>query len=87
MRIDLYYAPYCSACRRVRPRLRRLVAAHGDKLRLRELDVVTHLDAAVSARVIRTPALVVNGRVRLAGAITDAALAALLQELGVPGAT
>lgn len=87
MQIDLYYAPHCSACRRVRPRLRRLVAAHGDRLRLRELDVVTHLDEAVSARVMRTPAVVVNGRVRLAGAITDANLAALLHELGMSEAT
>lgn len=87
MHIDLYYAPHCSACRRVRPRLRRLVAAYGDQLELRELNVVNHLDEAVSARVMRTPAVVVNGRVRLAGAIADAALTALLRELGIPEAT
>lgn len=84
LQIDLFYAPHCSACRRVRPRLRRLVAAHGNRLRLRELDVVAHLDDAVNAGVMRTPTVVVNGRVRLAGAITDAALTALLRELGIP---
>lgn len=87
MQIDLYYAPHCSACRRVRPRLRRLVAARGDRLTLRELDVVAYLDEAVSARVMRTPSIVVNGRVRLAGAMTDAALAVLLRELAMPGET
>ncbi len=54
---------------------------------MRELDVLTHLDEAVSAGVIRTPTVVVDGRVRLAGAITDAALTALLRELDVPGLT
>jgi predicted DsbA family dithiol-disulfide isomerase len=85
VQIDLYYAPHCSACRRVRPRLRRLVAARGDRLTLRELDVVAYLDEG--ARVMRTPSIVVNGRVRLAGAMTDAALAVLLRELAMPGET
>ena len=87
LQVDLFYAPHCSACRRVRPRLRRLVAAHGNRFKLRELDVVAHLDEAVRAGVLRTPTVVVNGRVRLAGAITDAALAALLREVDVPGPT
>lgn len=87
VQIDLYYAPHCSACGRIRPRLRRLVAEQGGRLQLRERDVVHHLEAAVRARVVRTPAIVVNGRVRLAGAVSDAALHALLRELGVAAAT
>ena len=81
MQIDLFYAPYCSSCRRVRPLLRRLAAAQRETVELRELDVVEHLDEAVNAGVLRTPAIVVDGKVRLAGAITEAALNALLREL------
>jgi len=83
LHIDLFYALHCNVCGQARPRLRRLVAAHGGRLMLRELDVVTHLDEAVSAGVLRTPTVVVNGRVRLAGAISDAAVSTLLRELDV----
>jgi len=43
---------------------------------LRELDVVAHLDEAVRVGVLRTPTLVVDGQVRLAGAITESAFTA-----------
>ena len=81
MQINLFYAPHCSSCRRVRPMLRRLAATQREKLVIRELDVVEHLDEAVSAGVLRTPAIVIDGKVRLTGAITQAALNALLREL------
>ncbi len=85
MQIDLFYAPYCSSCRRVRPLLRRLAAAQRERLVLRELDVVEHLDEAVSAGVFRTPAVVIDGQVRLAGTITETALKGLLRELTLTG--
>ena len=81
MQISLFYAPYCSSCRRIRPILRRFVESQPETLALRELDVVDHLDEAVGAGVLRTPAVVIDGKVRLAGAITEAALNALLREL------
>lgn len=87
MQINLFYAPYCSSCRRVRPLLRRLAASQREKVVLRELDVVEHLDEAVSAGVLRTPAVVIDGKVRLAGAITEAALNALLRELKLTEST
>lgn len=87
MQISLFYAPYCSSCRRVRPLLQRLAATQREKVVLRELDVVEHLDEAVSAGVLRTPAIVIDGKVRLSGAITEAALNALLRELKVVGPT
>lgn len=87
MQISLFYAPYCSSCRRVRPLLRRLAAAQREKVVLRELDVVEHLDEAVSAGVLRTPAVVIDGKVRLAGRITEAALNALLRELKLTEST
>ena len=86
VQIDLFYAPYCSACRRVRPKLKRLAAPHAE-IRLRELDVIEHLDDAVSAGVRTTPTVVVNGKIRLSGAITEAAFKALLNELNVMGST
>lgn len=85
MQIDLFYAPYCHSCGRVRPLLRRLAAAQRERLVLRELDVVEHLDEAVSAGVLCTPAVVVDGQVRLAGSITEAALKGLLRELTLTG--
>lgn len=87
MQINLFYAPHCSSCRRVRPMLRRLAATQREKLVIRELDVVEHLDEAVSAGVLRTPAIVIDGKVRLTGAITQAALNALLRELQLVGPT
>jgi thiol-disulfide isomerase/thioredoxin len=81
MQISLFYAPYCSSCRRIRPILRRFAESQPETLVLRELDVVDHLDEAVSAGVLRTPAVVIDGQVRLAGAISEAALNALLREL------
>lgn len=80
MQISLFYAPYCSSCRRVRPLLRRLAATQREKVELRELD-------AVSAGVLRTPAVVIDGKVRLSGAITEAALNALLRELKLTQST
>lgn len=67
--------------------LRRLAATQREKLVIRELDVVEHLDEAVSAGVLRTPAIVIDGKVRLTGAITQAALNALLRELQLVGPT
>lgn len=87
MQINLFYAPYCSSCRRIRPMLRRFVASQPETFVLRELDVVDHLDEAVSAGVLRTPAVVIDGKVRLAGAISEAALNALLRELKLTEST
>lgn len=85
MQIDLFYAPYCNSCRRVRSLLRRLAATQHERLVFRELDVVEHLDEAVTAGVLRTPAVVIDGQVRLAGAITKTALKGLLHELTLTG--
>lgn len=87
MQIDLFYAPHCSSCRRVRPILRRLAATQREAIELRELDVVEHLDEAVSVGVLRTPTVVINGKVRLTGAITEAALNSLLHEVKLEGST
>lgn len=87
MQINLFYAPHCSSCRRIRPILRRLAATQREKLVVRELDVVEHLDEAVSAGVLRTPAIVIDGKVRLTGVITPTALNALLRELQLAGPT
>ena len=86
VQIDLFYAPFCNACRRVRPKLKRLAAPHTE-IRLRELDVIEHLDDAVRAGVRTTPTVVVNGQIRLSGAITEAAFRALLNELKVAEST
>lgn len=81
LQIDLFYAPHCSACRRIRPRLRRLASSDQDTLLVRELDVLEHLDEAVAAGVRCPPSLVVEGRVRLAGAFSESTLTAFLKEL------
>ncbi len=81
MQIDLFYAPHCSACGRIRPRLRRLASRHRGRIIVRELNVLDSLEQAVAAGVICTPALVVEGRVRLAGKVTEAAFEALVKEL------
>jgi thiol-disulfide isomerase/thioredoxin len=87
MQFSLFYASHCSSCRRVRPLLRRLAASQREKVVLRELDVLEHVDEAVSAGVLRTPALVIDGRVRLTGAITEADLNGLLRELKLTEST
>lgn len=81
VQVDLFYAPHCGACRRVRPRLRRLASRYSESILVRELDVLEHLDEAVTAGVRCTPSVVVGGRVQLAGAVTESALVKLLEEL------
>ena len=81
LQIDLFYVSHCSACHRVLPRLRRIASGYGSSVLVRELDVLEYLDEAVAAGVRCTPSLVVQGHVRLAGAFTDSALKALLEEL------
>lgn len=83
IQIDLFFAPHCSACRRFRPRLKQWAAAHKNTLVVRELNVLEHLDEAVSAGVLRTPTVVVDGRVRLSGQFTDGAFEALVRELRI----
>lgn len=81
LRVDVFYAPHCRACGKVIPRLKRLAARRGEAIILRELNVLEHLDAAVSAGVRITPTIVVRGRARLSGAIENAAFSDLLDEL------
>lgn len=80
VRIDVFYAAHCSACRAVIPRLKRLVDQRDDVV-LREMDILEHLDAAVASGVRVTPTLVVRGRARLSGNIGGAAFLALLEKL------
>lgn len=62
LRLEFFYSPYCPRCRQAREHLRSIAADWpAGELSLSELDVLQHLDRAVAAGVLRTPALAING--------------------------
>ncbi len=64
MILELYTSSGCSRCRQAADLLRELMEeTRPVRFELRVLDVISHLDRAVSAGVTVTPALVSGGRV------------------------
>lgn len=72
MNVRLFYSPYCPDCGRAREQMDRAPAGW------RALDVLEHLEEAVALGIRRTPALVVDGRVRAVGPDAARELAHLL---------
>lgn len=81
VRLELFYSPYCSRCRKAREQVRSFAAAwSGEHLHFRELDVLKELDRAVAVGVLQTPALAIDGEL-IAGPVPSArALKTLLRQ-------
>ena len=81
--IQLFTAPGCSNCGEARELLRQVL----DELALCDLclevlDVVEHLDLAVSLGVLATPAIVIDGRLAITGMPSRRKLRELLGAAG-----
>jgi hypothetical protein len=79
--VDLIHAPACARCADDRESLRQ--AAHsiaGDALIWRDLDVIEHLDYAVSLGVLTVPAVAINGRLVFSSLPTSEQLMRALQD-------
>jgi hypothetical protein len=61
--VDLIHAPACERCADSREVLRRVAqTVIGSALEWRDLNVIEHLDYAVSLGVLTLPAVAINGR-------------------------
>lgn len=61
--VELIHAPACTRCRDSREALREAAqSVAGGTLIWRDLDVIEHLDYAVSLGVLTVPAIAINGR-------------------------
>ncbi len=76
MNIELYYAPHCPRCHRVRQRVARLCAERG--LALMERNVLEHLAQAAALGIRATPSLVIDGRLAASGTLEESVLQRLL---------
>jgi hypothetical protein len=62
VRVELLHIPGCVRCADSREALRKAArAVAGDELVWRELDVIEHMDYAVSLGVLTLPAVAING--------------------------
>ena len=61
IKLELFYSPYCSRCRKARKAVQSFAAAWpADRLHYRELDVLEELERAVTLGVMQTPALAID---------------------------
>lgn len=77
--IELFYSRYCRRCRASRGDVR-AVARAMPGVRLKELDVLEHIERAASRGVLATPAVAINGTLVMAGALSLPRLRALLDD-------
>lgn len=81
LRLQLFYSPYCPRCRQARALLQSVVAdQHAEDLQLEELDVLQELDRAVTAGILRTPALLIDGELLTGPIPTRGRIEALLRQ-------
>lgn len=80
--IELFSAPHCSNCASVAKQIEARFA--GDNIELRRRNVLENIDRAVDLGILRTPALVIDGRLVHQGAVSTKRLEQLLSEVLCP---
>jgi thioredoxin-like negative regulator of GroEL len=79
--VDLIHAPACARCADSREALRQAAqTVAGEALIWRDLDVIEHLDYAVSLGVLTVPAVAINGRLVFSSLPTSEQLQRALQD-------
>jgi len=79
--VDLIHAPACARCEEHREALREVArSVLGQALAWRDLDVIEHLDYAVSLGVLTLPAVAINGRLVFSSLPTAEQLRQALQD-------
>ena len=82
--VDLIHAPACTRCADSREALQQAAqTVAGDELIWRDLDVIEHLDYAVSLGVLTVPAVAINGRLVFPSLPTSEELQRALQDPAV----
>ncbi len=85
VRVELIHVPGCERCADSREALRQAAqAAIGDALEWRDLNVIEHLDYAVSLGVLTLPAVAINGRLVFSSLPTPEQLKRALEEPTIP---
>lgn len=86
--IELLHVPGCARCADSRDALRQTAQAiAGDELVWRDLDVIEHVDYAVSLGVLTLPAVAINGQLTFASLPTSDQLRRVLTELPKNGSS
>jgi len=68
LKIELFSSTFCDRCEKVKQRIKEMLdQINDDAIIYRELDVLEHLDYAVSLGVLTTPTIVINGELALTG--------------------
>lgn len=78
--LHLYYAPHCPRCRGAAAAVEEATRALSLDEPVQARNVIDHLDAAVAAGVRQTPALVLNGRLIVAGRLKPTQLEKVLEQ-------
>jgi hypothetical protein len=79
--VDLIHAPACERCAESREALRRVAqSVFGGALKWRDLNVIEHLDYAVSLGVLTLPAVAINGHLVFSSLPTPAQLQRALED-------
>lgn len=79
--VDLIHVPACERCADGREALRQVAhAVLGDALTWRDLNVIEHLDYAVSLGVLTLPAVAINGRLVFSSLPTPEQLKSALED-------
>lgn len=59
--VEFFFAPDCSSCGAVRRKLRKAAEHAGVPVRWRDSNILENLDRAVELKLLRTPAVIVDG--------------------------
>lgn len=80
LRVQLLKTPGCASCAGVERSWEMLQPAYGDRVRVEVIDLLERPEAAQHYRVLRSPAVVIDGRLRAQGALDAGRLRRLLDE-------
>jgi len=68
IKIELFSSNFCDRCEKAKQRIQEMLDQFSDDaIVYRELDVLEHLDYAVSLGVLTTPTIVINGELAFTG--------------------
>lgn len=78
--IELFTAPHCRRCGRVRALIREVLETQGDeRIVAREVNVLDDIDHAARLGVLATPAIAIDGRLVFTGVPSRTVLLALIE--------
>ena len=85
LKIELFSVPGCTACVTVRGSLK-IIAAERADLDIEEVDLSVNPERGAPYRILACPALVIDGKLELLGAISPRRLRRLLDAIDLKGA-